>query len=177
MGGYGSGRWGWHTPRQTVEDSLPLRMTRLHRNGYIVPDALRAGVLRWSRGAEPTAAAGFQSDLRDAGRPLATLDYRVTRAGEEPRQIKYRVELETTPCNFGGVRWWFRCPNVRCGRRCGVLYLPPGALYFACRECHELTYTSCRESHKWDCLFARLAADMGTSPEAVKRALKYRYGR
>jgi hypothetical protein len=27
----------------------------------------------------------------------------------------------------------------------GKLYLPPGARYFGCRRCHELTYRSCQE--------------------------------
>jgi hypothetical protein len=47
--------------------------------------------------------------------------------------------------------WWFRCPlvvaGVPCRGRCRKLYLPPGARYFGCRRCHQLTYTSCRESH------------------------------
>ena len=30
------------------------------------------------------------------------------------------VLITGTPCNFGGVRWWFLCPG--CGRRCAILY-------------------------------------------------------
>jgi hypothetical protein len=66
--------------------------------------------------------------------------------GTEERHA-YPVALESTPCNFGGRRWWFRCPAViegqRCQRRCRILNRPYGS-YFACGECHQLTYRSRR---------------------------------
>jgi len=55
-----------------------------------------------------------------------------------------------------------------CGRRVGKLYLPPGGRYFGCRQCHDLTYTSCQESHRYDRLFGRLAADTGVDERLVK---------
>jgi len=55
----------------------------------------------------------------------------------------YYVHIESTPCNYGGQRWWFRCPD--CGRRCRVLYLPSDEIYFSCRICHNLTYESQQE--------------------------------
>jgi hypothetical protein len=48
-------------------------------------------------------------------------------------------------------------------------YLPPGRIYFGSREAHRLTYTSCQESH--DRLFRKIAAELGTSGAAVRRAL------
>jgi hypothetical protein len=30
------------------------------------------------------------------------------------------VRITTTPCHFGGVRYWFLCPG--CSRRCAILY-------------------------------------------------------
>lgn len=61
--------------------------------------------------------------------------------------LSYRVALTTTPCNYGGERFWFICPAVRngvdCKRRVGVLYKPKrGCPYFACLRCHNLTYES-----------------------------------
>jgi hypothetical protein len=57
--------------------------------------------------------------------------------------------LVSTPCHFGGVRWWFQCSGMSvgnpCGRRVGKLYLPPGERYFACRYCHNLIYKACKE--------------------------------
>ncbi|MCI0625457.1 MAG: hypothetical protein L0387_28065 [Acidobacteria bacterium] len=54
--------------------------------------------------------------------------------------------------NFGGVRWWFRCPLVikgkPCRRRVGKLYLPYGRSLFGCRHCHQLTYQSVQTHDK-----------------------------
>ena len=58
-----------------------------------------------------------------------------------------RVRLQSTPCRYGGVRWWFECP--RCGRRVGKLYLPPRAVAYRCRLCWDLRYRSQRLAN-WD---------------------------
>ena len=70
---------------------------------------------------------------------------------KEEFDFDYRVRLESTPCNWGGKRWWFLCPLAAegraCGRRVGVLYLG-GQQYFGCRHCYNLTYQTCQDSHK-----------------------------
>jgi hypothetical protein len=55
------------------------------------------------------------------------------------------ARLETTEPHFGGVRWWFSCPQ--CGKRCKKLYLPPGQWEIGCRLCHNLTYRSAQTAH------------------------------
>jgi hypothetical protein len=81
------------------------------------------------------------------------LSYTITKKqDDEKKYLDYYVYLDTTPCNFGGKRWWFLCPN--CNRRRRILYLPPGATYFLCRICHNLTYESQQEGKtKWSPLF------------------------
>jgi hypothetical protein len=68
------------------------------------------------------------------------------------KMLQYDIDTTTTACHFGGKRIWFRCPavrqNVRCGRRVARLYLPSAGHCFACRSCHDLTYTSCRTHNK-----------------------------
>ena len=70
------------------------------------------------------------------------------------------IPITTTPCFYGGVRYWLRCPAVSkgllCENRVGVLYLPPGGSVFGCRHCHDLTYESCQKSHKYDRVFEHL---------------------
>jgi hypothetical protein len=89
--------------------------------------------------------------------------------------VDYRVQLEATRPNFGGLRWWFICPLVRRDggppRRVAKLYLPPGAKYFRSREGYGLTYTSCQESRKSCGLFRRLAAELGTDESTIRAAL------
>lgn len=50
-----------------------------------------------------------------------------------------QIPLISTPCNYGGSRFWFIC---HCGRRVGKLYLPahPNAWQWLCRHCYGLTY-------------------------------------
>lgn len=61
--------------------------------------------------------------------------------------ICFPVQVQSTPTQFGGKHWWFTCPVITgdtpCARR-----VPPGARYFGCRHCHELTYQSCQASHR-----------------------------
>lgn len=74
------------------------------------------------------------------------LTYTVSSDSEDATEYDYPVRLEYTPCTFGGVRPWFRCPGRGCGDRVGKLYRPPGREVFACRECYELGYLSSRTS-------------------------------
>jgi hypothetical protein len=102
--------------------------------------------------------------------PEARLAYTFTNSQVS---VDYSVPLATTRPRFGGLRWWFVCPlqvgDAPCGRRVGKLYLPPAGPYFGCRHCHDLTYTSCRESHKFDRLHRHIAATLGWDEGAVKR--------
>ncbi len=53
------------------------------------------------------------------------------------RDVKQRVEVTTTKCNYGGERVWFVCPC--CARRCALVYLSDQV---ACRKCQRLNYPS-----------------------------------
>ena len=68
----------------------------------------------------------------------------------EKRQLDYTHNLVSTPCHFGGFRYWFRCGLTRngrfCGRRVGVLYKAYGSLYWGCRHCHNIGYETQRIS-------------------------------
>jgi hypothetical protein len=74
------------------------------------------------------------------------LAYTVTPSGGDPTECEYWHPLEYTPCNFGGVRPWFRCPADGCGERVGTLHRPPGRNLFACRECYDIGYLTSRRS-------------------------------
>jgi len=57
----------------------------------------------------------------------------------------YKIWLDRTPCHFGGMRNWFKCPS--CEGRVGTLFLNDGG--FACRKCCDLAFSSqleCRPS-------------------------------
>jgi hypothetical protein len=173
MGGPGSGRRGWHDKKTTVEECLILSAGKLARDGIIAqsPDS---GWLWWTNTAtgERTASAGY-SRLIHGDLVILQLRYTVTRRDGEKVDINESIVLQATPLAVGSRRWWFTCPLVvngrACGRRVGKLYLPPGGSYFGCRHCHALTYTSCRESHRYDRLFRNLANETGVDARLVKQ--------
>ncbi len=64
------------------------------------------------------------------------LSYAFNAGDSEPEQIDDQIQLEWTPCNYGGHRPWFRCPS--CSRR--VMVLAPQKRLFRCRKCHDIPY-------------------------------------
>jgi hypothetical protein len=155
VGGMGSGNWWrWQGKKDTVEDSLVVAMKDLRKRLF----AGAAGTLTW------TWASGNKSSITyyvtgSADWPTVHLHYR----WRDTEDVNSPVCLEATPTQFNGRRWWFVCPlivrGIACNQRAGKLYLPPGAKYFGCRKCHDLTYRSSQEAHQTERLFGRLGFD------------------
>ena len=132
---------------------------------WVIPGKCSSGILKWKRGERETGSIGYESRM-DIDSPYLRIHY----TWRKTEYRDYRVNLTTTCPHFGGKRYWFICPH--CGRRIAKLYSTPNSSYFLCRTCQNLTYTSCRESHQYDILYAKLAADSGLSIEQTKKALK-----
>jgi len=155
VGGYGSGRWGLHSKKTTVEECRELSIGKLYRDGLLAWGRTWAGGLTWSNSltGEKTASISLELDTTDRGRPWLGLIYTITERGTGAKtDYNYRLALDFTPLYFGGGRWWVVCPLSKsgqpCGRRVSKLYLPPSGRYFGCRHCYDLTYQSCQESDK-----------------------------
>ena len=175
MGGSGSGFPMWKDKKYTVEDCLSLDLNKLIQKKLIGPWNTSGNLVWTSTGTgEKKASCGFQVEVLHQDSILLTLNYTVT-IREEKHEVKLPIQLETTRPNFGGKRWWFLCPlvknNVPCKQRAGKLHKPPGGLYFGCRHCYSLTYTSCQESHQFDRLYGHMAMRMGCSIKEVKNYL------
>lgn len=56
----------------------------------------------------------------------------------ESKPVEHIIELAQSSCNYGGVRFWFKCEH--CHNRAGILYLSEGKC--ACRKCSNLVYQS-----------------------------------
>jgi len=137
-----------------------------------------SGGIKWSNSlGEEVASIGISTNISTAQGEIR-LQYTRTYSSGEKEEFDYRVILVPSSCHFGGRRWWFICPltvnGVYCNRRVGRLYLPPNGKYFGCRHCYNLTYESCRESHKFDSMFKRMGLDLGINPQMVKKALRMR---
>lgn len=139
MGGFGSGQWGRYDAKATTDDYHQLDMLVLMKNQYILPCGEQSGSLYWRRGKETIASISYQSNT--AGEhPHLRVMYSLEKSGE---RMDYKITLSKTHPPYGGVRWWFLCPILGCGRRVRVLYMRK---YFACRHCLKLTYQSRNEA-------------------------------
>jgi hypothetical protein len=136
MGGRGSGRYPDY-PKATVEQYQCLDIRALKRNGLLEQDELHN--LSWSRAGRTT---GFIFFCPDEWELVYVHAYRTHDDGW--RHSSGRISFDRTPCNYGGERTWFSCPD--CGERVGVLYAQ--GPHFSCRHCLNLIY----ESQKTDSL-------------------------
>lgn len=137
MGGYDSTRWNYERIRQDTDPLLKLDVRWLNRIGALRPGAMAHP--SWSCRGEPS---GNILTIMSQTRPCLTLSYSTQRPGEDWQPVREAVWLDTTPCHYGGERMWFLCPG--CNRRRAVLFSVGGR--FRCRTCHDLAYTSTRES-------------------------------
>jgi len=167
MGGHGSGRRFWNAVKPDTDPLLLIDLRHLVRN-----DLLKAPI---------GESRDRQLEWLSRGRPAGSIMYRVTGNGDDwPHDItliystrrsesqpwiehRERIDLDTTPCHFGGERPWFLCPG--CGKRKGVLRSIGGA--FRCNTCHQIAHTSTRESvseraiRRADKVRLRLGGDRG----------------
>jgi len=153
MGGYGSGRSG---TRLTVENCLSVDANIYARHNMFRPGKwLRR--FRWTRGDNEVGSCGILTEISE-GWTVCTFQY---------NNLERPVALSCYTPGFGGRRYFFVCPI--CHKRMRTLHFRGGEI--ACRICHNLTYTSCNESHKFDSLFMRMARkDSRYSWEAYRRA-------
>ena len=162
MGGYGSTRWGWHRRKLTVEECFKLDI------GIVVKgQALRdgaSGTCQWGQ-----SKVGWKTQMRGPASFVFTLAYTLTRArGKEAFYLP--IPIISTPMPRGGERYGFRCPLKGCKKpTVRKLYLPTGANYFGCRQCHGLVYSSSQESRKPSQFILALALSEGYSPKAVRK--------
>lgn len=137
--------------KDTVEDCRSVSISFLKKHGYFDEPCCMSGAISWTnyRGEETNSIGILVSTLDNEN--YVRFQYTSTRrATGEKTSYDYNVKLTTTPCNFGGVRYWFICPlgknGVYCGRRAAKLYCPPGAKYYGCRHCYGLSYESRNET-------------------------------
>lgn len=103
----------------------------------------------------PAARAREAFDLESRGVVLSVSPPEGGRLTVGVGSARLEVGLVSTPCRYGGARWWASCP--RCGRRCAILYLqanlfrslagallgdPDAGWYLACRVCVGRPYAS-----------------------------------
>jgi hypothetical protein len=114
-------------PRQRVrlQDGLWLDLNKLLREGLGPPGTDPWPVMiRWtsSRSGEIARAS---INIEKEGEDRGFLGIVMAKLGQ-------RLDLIAQPRHFGGQQWYFRCPVT--GRKCSVVWLPPGASRFCSRQ-------------------------------------------
>jgi hypothetical protein len=135
-----------YSARYTVEECRTLEIGFLKDLGYL--EEPKVGVIEWSLRGERAAAIGIVVFPRN--NPRIIFEYTVG-SGKDKQAMEYTFPLLTTPCHFGGKRYWFECGLTKdgqyCGNRVGRLYMAPNSSYFGCRECMDVNYKSQRRNY------------------------------
>lgn len=130
--------------RSEADSLKKIQTWWLKKHGYLDEDCWKSGGIKWTNGWSDTESS--VSILVDTYHEDQHLRITYTKTDQEgnKKDFDYKIPLTSTPCYYGGKRYWFICPwyanGVYCGRRVGVLYL--GGDYFGCRHCYDLTYNS-----------------------------------
>lgn len=144
MGGSGSGPQRSGGTKWRVEGCHSLNTSDLARWKLLAP-GVRSGSFHWGEGEKRSTVS--YTLAAEAASAILVPTYTMVKTGE---RMEYSIRMVTTPCHFGGLRWWFICPLVVSGTSCCArvrkLYLP--GRYFGCRTCLDLTYRSTQESDR-----------------------------
>jgi len=140
----------YHDKKRTVESCHSVSMAFFRRNDYLSGN--RTGGISWTNTyGEVTGSINFSVYIEDGDQRIRFFYTNTKNSTGDKTDCDYIVQLETTPCNLGGVRYWFLCPltmhNTPCGRRVGILY--SGGVYLGCRHCYNLSYDSRNDTPFW----------------------------
>lgn len=147
------GRYSW-SDRRLVEDCRSISIFWLNQNG-LLRDSYNGGIRWLNEYGKETSSIGIEVHADNDRMSTAFIRLRynyLAPYSDSDEQIDYQIQLTTTKCYFGGVRYWFVCPlsvnGVACNRRIGTLYKPRNGQYFGCRHCYNLTYRDRKEHNR-----------------------------
>src|SRR3989338_1167587 len=123
----------------------------LHKFGYFCGH--KSGAIIWTNNATgKQSSIGIEVSMFDGDGHLRIHYTQTNNYTSEEKDFNYKIPLTTTPCRYGGKRYWFICPwyknSVYCGKRVGTLYKDGD--YFACRHCYNLTYSSRKQNRRYN---------------------------
>jgi hypothetical protein len=142
MGAKGSGRHYRFDTRLYTEDFRNIDIREFNQRGWL--NNKEFSTLTWSRRGEKIASVQFLVRTRvqfPEETPNIRMKYNVRKNAGDWQELDYKINLTTTECNFGGIRYWFICPD--CNKRVCVLYAD---IMFKCRACLGIVHRSRNES-------------------------------
>jgi hypothetical protein len=122
------------TSRARLECGIKLNINRLVQAGAIRPGAHIESRTAWANSYDGELTAIMEAKIRT--------EEGWFRIKIQEIDLDQRINLVSRACHFGGRQWYFVCPYMI--RRVSVLWMPPGARYFACRQRwgRRVAYTS-----------------------------------
>ena len=129
--------------KKKVAESLPrISIFQLNQDGFLEPGTHEA-VIGWLQSADEVPMA---THMETTGSGYLNLRYFTLKGVDYDAWVR----IVSTPCRYGGLRYWFQCPDGerRLGgdkpeHRAAVLYF--NGEQFVCRACCDVTYASRRE--------------------------------
>lgn len=158
--------------KQEGDNLKKIEIRWLKKYSYL--DGWKSGVIKWTSGWD-----GSESSIGIMGRvseddAYIKLTYTQTDQDGIKKDFDYKVYLARSPCNYGGVRYWFICPlsanGKPCDRKVGVLY--KNGDYFGCRHCYNLTYASKNENRRYKNYYLFRILDTQTKVEKIRSTMK-----
>lgn len=142
------GGWNYKGKRE-ADGLLSIHAKNLRKKNFFKNS--QHGIMSWTNSwTGKSNSIGLQTEMSSDDNYLR-IYYTQTPEDGDKQDFDYKVPIISTNCRYGGKRYWFLCPlsvnGVHCGRRIGVLY--KSGVYFGCRKCHRLTYTSQNQSGKY----------------------------
>lgn len=133
-------------------DNLERISTKaLKKHGFL--KGLKSGTMTWTNSGlwgESKNSVSIVVSTLEGDSYLRIYYTQRNRNTDEKTDFDYKIPLTSTPCRYGGNRYWFICPwyknGVYCGKRVGTLYKDGD--YFACRHCYALTYRSRNQNRR-----------------------------
>lgn len=119
--------------RPTVESCLRISVRTFFAEASGNQEIVSEGFLEWLQYGESISSASYEVDTVDT-KTLTISCYHA----DTDKDLEQTISLVPAEPHFGGVRWWFACPD--CDRRVSALYFHK--LRFSCRHCHDLKYES-----------------------------------
>lgn len=143
MGSPQSGRWKRYRRKRTVNEYLKLDISSLVKAKAMAPGIEQIGDWNWSLEGQTAVDFWIRYQTNTIYQPYTFTVFWMEPIKRKPQDIP----LQSQPCHYGGVRWWFLCA---CQKRVTAVYTLFGHDVFKCRHCYDLSYISCQESHKYD---------------------------
>lgn len=173
------GRWSY-SYKTEADGVKKIETSFLKKHDYF--DGWRSGTITWTSegwGEENKSSGGIEVSTLE-GENYMRIHYTQTdRDTQEKKDFDYKIPLTTTPCRYGGKRYWFICSmsksGVYCGKRVGTLYKDGD--YFACRHCYDLTYSSKKTNRRYKYFPLFNVISLEDKIEKLHSQIKHRYYR